>query len=180
MIVEERIVYLKDDGACLLKTPEEDGETLLSYLKRINRETDFLNFTREEVETVTAENEAEWVRGYRNGKSILIGAYRGGELIGLVDCTIPSLFKTAHVGIIGVSVLKKAWGNGVGTKLFEAVFEEAKRASVSVLHLEHFADNVRAHALYEKVGFVTCGIFRGGVKKSDGTISDVVLMERAL
>jgi RimJ/RimL family protein N-acetyltransferase len=42
------------------------------------------------------------------------------------------------------------------------------------MYLEVTADNARARALYERVGFVQEGVFRHGFRVSDGTYHDLV------
>lgn len=56
--------------------------------------------------------------------------------------------------IDGLAVAPSARGQGVGTALLHAIFEEARRQGYAEVRLEVAGRNHRARALYERIGFV--------------------------
>ncbi len=56
--------------------------------------------------------------------------------------------------IDGLAVAPSARGQGVGTALLHAIFDEARRQGYTEVRLEVAGDNHRARALYERMGFV--------------------------
>ena len=74
-----------------------------------------------------------------------------------------------------VAVAPAAQGQGLGTRLVQALLDEAQRRGLRVVMLEVRADNARARALYERLGFRQTGVRRGYYQPS-GT--DAVVMTR--
>ena len=68
-------------------------------------------------------------------------------------------------------------GQGTGTAFLGLVLDEAFGAmGASRLHLDCFADNSRAQAVYAKLGFTRDGILRQAYRQPDGSRKDLVLM----
>lgn len=180
MITKERKVILKDGLVCVLKTPEVDGEAEKTFYQSVIRETDFLLMTKDEAENVTAEGEEAWLKSYETNRSILIGAYLEGKLVGQISADRSMLYKVCHTASVGISVLKEAWGMGVATSLFEYLEDEARKEGITIFHLDLFSDNERAFHLYEKWGFQVCGVLHNGVRHTDGAFADRIMMEKLL
>lgn len=62
----------------------------------------------------------------------------------------------AHITTIAVDPDRQ--GAGFGRKLLESLLEHAREAGMTCVTLEVRAGNRRAIALYEKLGFVACGV----------------------
>lgn len=58
-----------------------------------------------------------------------------------------------HRGEVGISVKRKYWNLGVGSRLLKEVISYAKENGIEILNLEVRKDNTRAVHLYEKFGF---------------------------
>ena len=72
----------------------------------------------------------------------------------------------------------EAQGQGVGRRLMQALCDYADRwAQVLRMELQVYADNARAIALYESVGFVREGLHRGYALR-DGAYVDSLSMAR--
>jgi ribosomal protein S18 acetylase RimI-like enzyme len=68
-------------------------------------------------------------------------------------------------------------GQGVGTAFLGLVLDEAfGPMGAERLHLDCFADNVRAQRSYEKLGFTRDGVLRQAYRLADGTRVDLVMM----
>lgn len=182
MIYEEKRFLLRDGRVCALRTPEEsEAETLLSFIRTACRETDYLIYTPKEAESLTLESEKGWLSSERTEEKVcLISAYVEGEHAGNADISAGGLEKFSSYGVMGIALLEKFWGLGIGRLLFSELERIAVEWGLTSLRLDHFAGNVRAHSFYEKMGFVQCGVYHRGVKRSDGTFDDVILMEKRL
>ncbi len=62
----------------------------------------------------------------------------------------------AHITTIAVEPDRQA--AGLGRKLMESLLDHARQAGIACVTLEVRAGNRRAIALYEKLGFVACGV----------------------
>jgi len=80
-----------------------------------------------------------------------------------------------HVGTLGMGILAKYRGQGLGHRLATDTIRAATEAGMERIELEVFASNERAIALYRKLGFVTEGIKRRA-RKLDGAYDDNVFM----
>ena len=64
--------------------------------------------------------------------------------------------------------------------MLETVLEEAKKLGYEQAELEVIADNERAIALYEKLGFRKYGTFPNNLKYQDGSYADGYWMMKKL
>lgn len=81
----------------------------------------------------------------------------------------------AHAGVLGMGVLPAYRGRGLGRKLIEKTLQAAQLAGFWRVELAVHADNPRAIALYERVGFVREGIKRRATC-IDGQLGDAIMM----
>ncbi len=84
--------------------------------------------------------------------------------------------RIAHRGRLAISVRKKYWNLGIGTRMMEELIKFAKGiAKLEVIELEVRANNHSAIRLYEKFGFERIGVFKKFFK-IDGEYFDALLM----
>lgn len=141
----------------------EDAPALIEYLNIVGGETDNLTFGAGEF-PATVEEEAEFLRREaENPKSLMLTAWEGGRIVGNAHLGALSR-RLAHRGSLGISVLREAWGRGVGSALMEEVIAHARAQGVEIIELEVRSDNPRAIRLYEKFGFVRIGHYPGSFK----------------
>lgn len=99
-----------------------------------------------------------------------------GRLVGWCDVVASSdrgVF--AHRGTLGIGVLARWRGLGIGRRLIEATVAAAFARGFARLELRVRADNAVAIALYESVGFRREGVLRGAFRV-DGVDYDEVVM----
>ena len=149
----------------IMKATASDAEELLEYLKVIGSESDNLTFGSDGL-LCSVEEEAEFLASeFISQTSVTLVAKRNGKIIGNARFTCGLKDRTKHRGDIGISVLKSEWGNGLGSRLMEALIDFAKNtAHVEVITLEVNQTNKRAIALYEKFGFKKTGVFEAFTK----------------
>ncbi|MCU1589712.1 MAG: Ribosomal-protein-S18p-alanine acetyltransferase [Frankiales bacterium] len=75
-----------------------------------------------------------------------------------------------------IAVARDEQGHGLGTRLLQALLDEAARRNQRRVVLEVRADNARAIALYERFGFRPSGVRRGYYQPSG---ADALVMMRS-
>ena len=152
-------IRLRDGRTCVLRNgTAADAKQVLDIFLRTHEQSDFLASYPEESKH-TVEGEALFLQGQtENARGIEIVAETGGTIIGLagISC-VRDGEKTRHRATFGVSIDKAYWGLGLGRALTEACIACAKRAGYVQVELQVVADNARAIALYESVGFTEYG-----------------------
>ena len=160
----------------IMKATPSDAAELLEYLKVIGNESNNLTFGPDGV-MMTLEEEQEFLaREMVSESSVTLVAKRDGRIIGNARFTGCTKARTRHRGDMGISVLKSEWGNGLGSRLMEALIDFARNvAKVEVITLEVNQTNEHAIALYEKFGFKKTGVFEA-YTKIDGKYLDFDMM----
>ncbi|MBQ7338006.1 MAG: GNAT family N-acetyltransferase [Clostridia bacterium] len=183
MIIENKQITLKDGRAAILKTPEVgDGAKMLHYITTACGETEFLVRYPEEWEGVTIESEENWIRNGRESADILrISCYVDGEIAGNCEIAFRSGIKIRHRATIGIAILKKYWGLGIGSAMFDAMIAAAMaHDGTELIDLEFIEGNARARALYEKFGFRIVAVRPNAFKLKDGRSVNEYLMQKEL
>lgn len=136
----------------------EDAEPLLACLAQIGGESDNLSFGPEGP-GFTAAQEADYLRALQKAqRSCLLCAWKDGDLVGTASLNaLPR--RMAHRAELSVSVVRAAWGQGIGSALVEQLLAFARERGVEIVSLEVRSDNARAIHLYEKYGFRQIGTF---------------------
>lgn len=100
-------------------------------------------------------------QGFRSAvlipQNIFLVAEEAGEICGYIG-----LYQSVDEGeITNVAVAPDKRNAGVGYKLMQAVLGMAKQQGITQIVLEVRVSNASAIHLYEKCGFVNCGIRKG-------------------
>jgi RimJ/RimL family protein N-acetyltransferase len=104
-------------------------------------------------------------------------AVADGEVVGWCDVLPRGQPVHAHVGVLGMGLIRQFRGRGHGTALIDAALRSAKQRGMIRIQLSVHADNAPAIRLYEKVGFKTEGTLRDAVL-IDGQFKDLIVMGR--
>jgi RimJ/RimL family protein N-acetyltransferase len=171
-------VELRDGGRLrFAHAREADAAELLEYCEAIAAESDFLTFGPGEFGVPLSEEQA-FIRSLEGGsRGLMIKALVDDRLAGLGTLSRSTRPRLRHEGVLGISVLERHWGRGVGRALIEAVLEEGRASGVTRVALTVRADNARAIGLYERLGFVHEGRAVGSMMIA-GKPHDVLLMAR--
>ena len=81
----------------------------------------------------------------------------------------------AHVGSVAMGLRPEWRGQGWGTKLMREAVGRAHAFGFTRVELTVYSDNVRAHALYTKLGFIEEGVKLRSVR-IDGVEFDEIMM----
>lgn len=160
----------------ICKAVPEDAEQIIECLKIVGGETDNLTFGSEGL-PVSVEDEKKYLESLTGSHtSAMFVAKKDGKIVGTASFNGNAMERIKHRGEFGISVMKKEWGNGIGSLLLENVINFARNeARAEIISLEVRCDNTRAIKLYQKYGFETIGNFRGFFK-IDGKYVDFALM----
>lgn len=100
-------------------------------------------------------------------------------LVGMISIRGGILSRMRHVGKLEIFVSEAARGQGVGRALMAAGLDWAEANPIlRKIGLSVFADNARAVALYQALGFEQEGHRRGEYAEADGTLRDELLLCR--
>jgi RimJ/RimL family protein N-acetyltransferase len=102
-------------------------------------------------------------------------ALAGVEIVGRCDIRRSPFATYAHRGSVGMGVVAEHRGRGIGFRLLSAALEDAFRRGLERVELDVRVDNVRAIALYEKIGFTREGLIRDAFLV-DGEYCDALSM----
>ena len=98
-----------------------------------------------------------------------------GEVVGWCEVIRNVFPANAHVGALNMGIIPEFRDRGLGFRLVSATLERARHAGFVRIILSVHADNPRAIALYEKVGFATEGVLRDA-SFIDGKYRDSLIM----
>jgi RimJ/RimL family protein N-acetyltransferase len=84
---------------------------------------------------------------------LMIKAEVEGQIVGMASIRRTPRPRIRHVGELGISVLARYWGTGLGKSLLRYTLSQASSVGVSKVELRVRQDNARAIRLYESVGF---------------------------
>ncbi|MCW6506648.1 GNAT family N-acetyltransferase [Lichenifustis flavocetrariae] len=102
-------------------------------------------------------------------------ALLGDEVIGWCDVRRHFFPAHAHRGTLGIGVLPAHRGQGIGARLIRACLDETGHLGFTRIELDVHSDNLRAIALYEKMGFNREGLTRDAAL-IDGVYRDAIVM----
>jgi len=102
---------------------------------------------------------------------------QANRIIGHVDLKGGRLETEMHRCILGIGIEANYCGQGLGTILMQTVIEFARsEPQLHWIELGVFADNVRARALYRKMGFVETGTTPDRFRINGVVIDDVMML----
>lgn len=165
-------VSLKDGRKAILRAPDwHDLDDLLRFIGEL---------VDERAEIVrnmkpSRDEEAEWLgrrlAGIERGSLVALVAETNGRIVASSEVEKRIQFpEMAHVGVLGIAILKNSRGAGLGTALMESLLQLAKQIGLKVVILDMFATNTMARRLYEKVGFVEVGKIPKAIHRDENYI----------
>ena len=177
-----REAALADGKAIVLRSLEkQDAGAAIFCLRKVSAETDFLMREVSECGMTIAQEEDVIVRKAENPRELLLGAFIGDTLIGMAGLNACGPYaRVRHRAGIGVSLLSRYWGRGIGSAMLRALMELAETAGYEQIELEVVDNNARAIALYQRFGFEAVGRIPRAMKYADESYADLLIMIRSL
>ena len=165
------------EGVVIRRAGPADAAGVLACLAQLGGETDNLTFGAGGP-GYSAEAERAFLRGMaqEDRACMMVAQAEDGRIVGTASLSPAGGARMAHRGDLSVAVLRDFWHRGLGAALMAQLIRCAQAADFTVLELEVRADNARAIALYQRLGFVRTGdlprFFR-----IDGAYVDAVRMQ---
>ncbi len=145
----------------------EDAEKIIEYLKVVFDESDFLSRSSSDF-NISLESEKIFLENMANSaNSTMLVVFDKDEIVASCSVHGNTLRRQNHSADFGISVLKKYYNMGIGSKLLEEAINFCKEANIKILSLEVDATNARAIHLYKKFGFILEGNKRNQIYVND-------------
>jgi RimJ/RimL family protein N-acetyltransferase len=139
---------------------ENDAERFLGLCKALDEETAFMLLEPGERQTTVVEQRERIERLLSTDNQTILVAEDGDRLVGYVAAFGGAYQRNRRCAYLVAGVLRSHAGRGLGTLLFEALDEWARRQGLRRLELTVMAHNHAGVALYRKMGFEIEGIKR--------------------
>lgn len=156
-----------------------DAAAFLALKSTLDSETDLMMFEPGERVTTVEQKRAGLAALASRANSTILVAEEGGELAGYVQADGGEYRRNRHSAHIIIGVRLASAGQGLGTRLLEALDAWAREHGLARLELTVQAHNRAAIALYRKLGFVTEGTRRRSLRV-DGVWVDELSMAKLL
>jgi len=164
-----KIVTIRNNKGLVIREAQvKDAQKILDYLNIIAVESDFLTFGEGEL-GISIKEEIDFIEDClkSDNKLFLVGEM-DGEIVSTLNFIAGKRPRIKHAGELGISVLKKYWGLGIGKEMIVYLIEWAKSNNkIKKMNLRVREDNVRGIALYERLGFVKEGFITREFKIND-------------
>ncbi|MEO1771157.1 MULTISPECIES: GNAT family N-acetyltransferase [Enterococcus] len=155
----------------------DDAEALLQLSQQVAQETEYLVMDETGM-ALTPEMLAVHLESlYESPNNLLLVVFVDDQLVGNASVKASAEYRVAHIGEIGISILKEFWGLGLGSLLMEEILYWAQESQViRRLELTVQTQNARAVQLYQKFGFQQEATMIRGARSNHGEFLDVYLM----
>ncbi len=142
------------ENIVIRKALVSDVPAIMDYLNHIGKESDNLTFGEEGI-GYTVEDEVNVIQGLEeNLNSTMVLTIDGNKIVSIGNLFASKRERTKHISVLGISVLKSHWNQGIGKRMMWTLIEFAKQApDTKSVHLEVRSDNHVAIHLYKSVGF---------------------------
>jgi RimJ/RimL family protein N-acetyltransferase len=131
----------------------QDAARFLALCLALDAETTYMMLEPGERQTTVAEQRAEIAATLASGNSTILVAAAGHELAGYVAVTGGRYRRERQTGYIVAGVRQAYAGQGLGTRLFEALEVWARAHGLHRLELTVQGRNTAAVRLYTRQGF---------------------------
>ena len=183
MVFKKKEFKLKDGRKAVLHTPsEDDAEDMLQFIVKASSETDFLMRFPEELAEVTLDQERAFIQeSYDSENRMMIICFVDGRIAGSCQISFCTRKKDRHRASVAIALLQEFWNLGIGTRMFEEMFQVARaRGDVRQIELDFIEGNKRARGLYEKMGFRITGVKPDAIRMRDGSFVNEYMMVKWL
>lgn len=156
-----------------------DVKDLMNLINSLVKEhTDIAKTTK-----MTLKQEKIWldstISSIKKKEKIMIIAELDGICVGSCEITRDQYDVSRHVGTLGIGIIKKARGIGVGTELVRLCLAEAKKKlGLKLVKLYIFDTNKIGRNLYEELGFTEIGRIPNGVLHNKKYKDDIIMAKK--
>ncbi len=171
------------EGLEIRRAVRRDAARLLDHLGQTVAETPWMLLSEDDALPSIGEQQDLLAAIDRHATCLSLVAVRPGPrpgkapVIGHLSLIAGTTSSTQHDVTLGMGVVRRTWGVGVGSLLLDTALTWA-RANPRVVRvtLQVFSDNPRARYLYDVRGFEVEGVLEGAVKLAADRYADLVAM----
>ncbi len=157
----------------------EDAKRIVEMFNQLKDELKFLLLDFSE-KRFTEEDEKKLIKEFKNSsQNLFLVAEVNSEIVGTLTFIRESSKKKQHLGNIAMLVLKRYWGNGIGTRMLESIFIFSKKIGLKKILLEVFSNNKGAIILYQKNGFKIEGKIENAILDNK-KYQDIIIMSKEI
>ena len=156
----------------------EDAKNLLNLLKKLDAETTFLLYEKDERKR-TIEQQRKNIQKQLERGVLTFVLEDNKKLVGYVFGNIFTANRKKHCMNLAIAILQEYTGKGYGTKLMNTIEEYAINNGITRLELEVSKKNKIAISLYQKIGFEVEGVKRNAFLVN-GNFEDEILMAKII
>ena len=133
----------------------------------------------EKYYVVPESSREDWdktIKEIKNRKGLTIVAQVNEETVGMAYVVRGKIEKNSHIGFLGISILKKFRGIGIGTAMMNHLIEwSEKQEGLEKISLTVFSTNKAAINLYRKFGFKVEGVNKKQYKIEGKYIDEITM-----
>lgn len=153
-----------------------DEQKYLDFINSIIDEDDFILYNQ----PVSFEEEKVWltktVSDIIKGKALYLTAFYDDLIIGNANLGTCKGRK-GHVAGFGITIKNGYREEGIGTKLMENLFNEAKKMGVKIIDLGVYCTNKRAINAYKKMGFIEHGVLPEAINYRGNYVDEILMFK---
>lgn len=167
---------LKNKLLTLRNAEPEDAATLITLVKRLDAETDFLSREPGEFE-MTEERERVFIQQRVDMPNFRFTvAEMDGRIVGVSDAYFRTRRRYRHTGEVSIALLQKYWGMGIGRTVLEEGINWLRANGIENVELTVDTQNLRALGLYQRLGFQVEGTLLRHHRMADGSYRNAYRM----
>lgn len=178
MLFPAKEILTKDGRSAFIRNAMiEDADELICFLKTTASQTPYLIREPEEVTLTHVQEEDFLGRMMESERELLLVAQIDGKHVG--NCSLSQVGayqRYSHRCEVAIALYQEYWGLGLGRQMMQALLDTAAGCGYEQAELEVNAENEKAIALYEKLGFRIYGTRKHDMKYRDGRYADAYLM----
>ncbi|MGD8261117.1 MAG: GNAT family protein [Desulfobacterales bacterium] len=146
---------IKTGDVVIIKSPtENNAQAVYEYFNKIGGETDYLTFGEGEYDSSISDFKKMFKELDHRPNSLILIAVVETKVIAVLNFTGGNRTRTRHVGNLGITVSKRFWECGIGSKMLRELLSWARKTDpIRKINLKVRTDNVRAIRFYKKFGF---------------------------
>ena len=157
----------------ILRATAKDGSEIARVLNSVIAEGGFTASDK----PVTAESESAFIAGFGPRAAIFVAEVDGAiQAFQTLEPFSEFHRSMDHVGIAGTQVSKEFRGQGIGSSLWDATSQFARKQGYEKIIIYVRSGNKPAMQFYRKLGFQDIGVARRQVR-IDGVYEDEIFLE---
>ena len=139
----------------------KDANRIITYVKQVGDETDFLTFSGADFHKEIDEEIAIIEAHQKADNQIFLVADINDNIVGLLNVNANQRPRLRHIGEFGISVRKAHWNKKIGSHILNYMIDWAKaNPLIRKINLKVLTNNESAIHVYKKLGFEIEGLIK--------------------